>query len=171
MRPVFACALSLACCATLLSAQPPQRPTCDAPEHRQFDFWIGDWEVLDAEGKPQGTNRIESILDGCVLRESWEGAGGSVGHSFNTYDRTSGQWHQTWVDNGGSLLQLDGGLEEGAMVLRGTGVSRDGGDLLHSITWTPLDDGRVKQHWQMSRDGGETWTDAFVGFYGRSTGG
>jgi len=62
---------------------------------------------------------------------------------------------------------IDGGLDANAMVMEGRGKARDGGDIEHKITWTPLEDGRVKQHWEMSRDGGATWTDAFVGFYSR----
>lgn len=77
-------------------------------------------------------------------------------------------WQQTWVDGHGTLLTLEGGLEDGDMVLRGerprptgTGVAR------HEIRWTPLPDGRVRQHWRVSVDGGGTWKDLFVGFYAR----
>jgi hypothetical protein len=86
----------------LLAAQgaaPTVAPkACAAPEHRQFDFWIGEWEVTTPNGAPAGRNRIESILDGCALRESWAGAKGGSGNSYNAYDRQSGRWHQTWVD-------------------------------------------------------------------------
>jgi hypothetical protein len=52
------------------------------------------------------------------------------------------------------------------MVLRC--VTREpSGDVQERITWTKLEDGVVKQHWQQSRDGGATWTDAFVGIYAR----
>ena len=140
-------------------------PTCDAGEHRQFDFWIGDWKVETPDGKVAGTNRIESILDGCVLMESWEGAGGTDGKSFNMYNRRNGKWQQTWIDNSGGRLDLVGGFEGGRMVLRGESPARDGGELRHEIVWEPLAEGRVKQHWRTSRDGGETWSDAFVGIY------
>ncbi len=29
-------------------------PACTSAEHRQFDFWIGDWEVTGAQGKVVG---------------------------------------------------------------------------------------------------------------------
>ena len=145
---------------------PTNDSPCSSEEHRQFDFWIGDWEVLDEGGAPQGTNRIEQILGGCALQENWVGAEGSTGHSFNTFDNNSGRWHQTWVDGNGLLLLLDGGLEEGSMVLSGPGVSRDGDPITHRISWTPLEDGRVRQHWQASKDGGD-WTEVFDGYYTR----
>ena len=140
---------------------------CSQNEHRQFDFWIGEWEVRDASGKLQGHNTIEPILGGCVLKESWRGTSGNVGESFNLYDKQAGHWHQSWVDNDGTLLKLDGGLHDNAMVMQGPGKAQDGSGLMNRITWTPLEDGRVKQHWQTSHDGGETWSDAFVGFYAR----
>lgn len=140
---------------------------CSGDEYRQFDFWIGDWEVFDDDGARQGTNRIEPILDWCALQESWVGAGGSVGHSLNTFDRQTGRWHQTWVDNSGLLLQLDGAFDGTSMVLSGPGENRDGEPITHRITWTPLEDGRVRQHWEVSADG-DSWNDVFVGLYTRT---
>lgn len=147
-------------------AAPPAKP-CTAPEYRQFDFWLGDWEVTTPAGEVAGHNRIESILGGCVLRESWTGAKGSRGHSHNIYDRTRGRWHQTWVDDGGLLLVIEGGLEEGSMVLRGDTVGRDGKPRSHQIRWTPLDGGKVRQHWQVSADGGTAWQTVFEGIYAK----
>lgn len=42
---------------------------CTAPEHSQFDFWVGEWSVTDGEGKVVGTNTIEKILDGFYARK------------------------------------------------------------------------------------------------------
>ena len=159
--------------AALGSLAAPQRAQegspCTSAEHRQFDFWIGDWDVADAEGKPAGRNRIESILDGCALMESWEGTSGSTGRSLNMFDaRGDSRWHQTWVDGDGGRLDLVGGLDaEGRMVLSGERPGREGGVVRHRITWTPLPDGTVRQHWQASRDDGATWDDLFDGRYVR----
>ena len=49
-----------------LTTSPPAKP-CTAAENRQFDFWIGDWDVTTPNGKAAGTNRINPILGGCVL--------------------------------------------------------------------------------------------------------
>ena len=73
-------------------------------------------------------------------------------------------WHQTWVDNTGRLLLLEGGLSDGAMVLEGT-TQRDGKSVRHRITWTPRDGGTVQQVWAISQDDGATWTTAFDGLY------
>jgi hypothetical protein len=146
-----------------------QRP-CSAPEHSQFDFWVGSWRVTDTEGVFQGTNRIEKILGGCALQENWTGAKGTTGHSFNIYAAGRGVWHQTWVDSNGTLLLLDGGIEGGRMVLRGqTPSAEKKGTMEHEISWERRPDGSVRQIWRVSRDGGSTWKDAFVGLYNRET--
>jgi hypothetical protein len=154
---------ALACLTTAVDAQQPAR--CGTPEHRQFDFWIGDWKVTGANGQLAGTNRIEQILNGCVLYESWTGAGPSRGHSFNIYDPGDRKWHQTWVDNSGTLLQVAGGLVNGEMVLEGDRTLPDGTTRLERITWTPNPDGSVRQHWQVSADKGMRWQTVFDGTY------
>lgn len=159
----------------LLLAAQDEAPTaapaapCDAPEYRQFDFWIGDWNV-SAGDQPAGTNSIRPIHGGCALQENWQGtgAGGVSGSSFNIYDRASGRWHQSWVDGSGTLLLLDGGLVEGNMVMSGTRPAGNGGSALHRITWTPNEDGSVRQLWESSLDGGGSWSVLFDGLYVKS---
>lgn len=142
----------------------PPRP-CTAPEYRQFDFWVGEWDVHLPNGKPAGANRIRRILAGCAIQENWTGTGGSIGTSYNIYDATRHQWHQTWVDNQGSLLQLDGEFANARMTLRGETVDTAGARALQRITWEPTAPGRVRQLWETSSDGGKTWTVAFDGRY------
>lgn len=146
------------------SANPPPRP-CTAPEHRQFDFWVGQWEVHTPDGKRAGANRIRPILDGCVLHESWTGAGGSNGTSYNVYDQTRKRWHQTWVDNQGSLLQLDGTFRGGRMKLEGETRDSSGGRVLQRITWEQTAPKNVRQLWEVSSDGGGSWRVVFDGRY------
>lgn len=160
MRQVLmALAVALLCAATA-------RAACDAPEHRAFDFWIGEWNVYNAEGKLAGTNTIERGYDGCVVHERYRSVKGYRGESLNVYDARRKVWHQTWVDNGGLLLLLDGGIEDGKMVLKGEGRGRDGKPVTHRITWTPNEDGTVRQHWESSADGAK-WTTVFDGTYRR----
>jgi hypothetical protein len=140
---------------------------CASAEYRQFDFWIGDWEVRRPDGKPAGTNRISRILGGCVIQENWSGAGGSSGTSYNIYDRVRRRWHQTWVDDRGSLLQLDGEFTNARMTLRGETLDSSGVRLLQRITWDPVAPAQVRQLWESSRDGGKTWTVVFDGRYVR----
>ncbi len=146
---------------------PPGPPPCSGPEFRQFDFWLGDWDVKLPNGKVAGTNSIKSVLGGCVLQESWEGTGQVKGFSFNIYDATTKTWHQTWVDNGGNLLNLNGGLVDGKMVLSGETVDDKGVKTINRITWTKVDADHVRQLWEASGDGGKTWQVAFDGQYAK----
>jgi hypothetical protein len=160
-------ALSLACIAGSALAQQPS--PCATPESAQFDFWLGDWDVFKPDGKPAGTNRIERLY-GCGLHEHWSGAGGKVlGQSFNRWDPDRGVWHQTWVDNQGGLLLLEGAFRDGAMVMSDAAVpARKAGAPVNEIRWTAQPDGSVRQLWRVSPDGGGTWKVLFDGRYVRS---
>jgi hypothetical protein len=160
--------------AMLLSVQQPQAPRprpCTAPVHRQFDFWIGTWEVIGANGQFAGINRIEPVDGGCALYESWSsGGGGYTGRSLNSVDG-DGRWRQTWVDTSGLRLEIVGGLVDGKMVLEGETPpgAAGGAPTKNRITWIPAADGRIRQHWETSADGGKTYTTAFDGMYHRVT--
>jgi hypothetical protein len=146
------------------SGAPPPRG-CTAPEHRQFDFWIGEWDVTNPAGKPAGHNRIERILGGCALRETWSGAGGSHGTSYSAWDHQRRRWHQTWVDDDGLVLRLEGGFADGKMVLSGETLDSAGATVRNRITWQETGPGMVRQLWEVSSDGGKTWRVVFDGRY------
>jgi hypothetical protein len=153
--------------SSLAQAQTPAPPGCLAEVRRQFDFWVGNWDVTVA-GKPAGVNRIEKILGGCALLENWQGAGGMSGKSLNFYDPRRERWHQTWVDDRGGSLGLDGSFTGGKMVLTGTKQDPSTGKTtIDRITWTPLPADQLRQVWETSTDGGKSWTVAFDGLYTR----
>jgi len=144
------------------SAPAKSAPACDRRECRQFDFWLGDWDVYGPDGKTVvGRSHVEGILDGCVLLENWYGAKGGTGKSFNTWTRSDSLWHQSWVSNSGNLLLLQGSFRNGAMVLEGDSPP----GTRNRITWTPRPGGEVEQRWSTSADGGATWTTSFLGIY------
>ncbi len=143
-----------------------QPAPCAAPANHEFDFWVGSWRVADRTGKFQGTNNVTREFNGCVIQEHWAGAGGSRGSSFNTFLPTVNKWQQTWVDNSGLTLHLMGGLTGNTMILSGNRTASDGTQLTDRISWTPLPDGRVRQHWQQ-RDTHQNWHDVFDGYYSR----
>ena len=148
------------------TAAAQQRP-CTSDEHRHFDFWAGRWVVRAANGALAGHNTLSPILGECVLREHYTTPSGYEGESFNVFDRTRGVWHQTWVDNQGALLTLEGGYVEDRMVMEGETVDTAGVVTLNRITWSRIDGGRdrVRQFWESSTDGGTTWGVAFDGTY------
>ncbi len=135
------------------------------PRFSQFDFWVGEWRVLDAGGALQGENTIEKIESGCLLLERWRGATGGTGTSMNFFDPAAGQWVQVWVS---PTLQLEirGGLADGVMRLDGSIYYLQTGQRLpFRGTWTPRSDGVVRQHFEQSTDDGATWATWFDGYY------
>ncbi|WP_375207494.1 tetratricopeptide repeat protein [Hyphococcus sp.] len=136
---------------------------CTDPEYRQFDFWLGTWDVTPAgQSSSTATNKISSEHGGCVVLEQYD-AGGFTGMSINFYDSNDGHWRQTWMSNAGAALYLKGGLEDGAMVMSDKELADS--DTINRITWTPNEDGSVRQHWETSTDDGTSWTTVFDGLY------
>jgi ABC-type cobalt transport system substrate-binding protein len=144
------------------SAADASKPaSCATPEYRQFDFWIGDWDAFDVDNPTIKTarNHVDPILDGCVLREDYEGADGHKGQSFSIYDASRKVWHQSWVTNRGELLVIEGKFEAGEMVLSGVDRNAAGQPLVRGI-WKPVD-GAVRETAVTSTDGGKTWKPWF----------
>jgi hypothetical protein len=152
-------------------AQPPQSPCVTDSTYRQFDFWVGEWSVRPAQAPANAPasalpeSRVEKILNGCVLLENWMPRQGGGGKSFNTYNRATRQWEQTWVDGMGSTVRFRGGLEGGNMVYRSEQTGPDGKPRLGRMTFFNLGPGKVRQLWETSADSGKTWTTAFDGMY------
>jgi hypothetical protein len=140
---------------------------CTHASFREFDFWAGAWRVADGDGKPAGVNEITLEQGGCVLVEHWRGARGGTGQSLNYFDPVTGLWKQRWVGLG-LILEMQGGLRDGAMVLEGPlhDVRANRTTLLRG-TWSQLADGRVRQLFVESADQGKTWTPWFDGYYSR----
>ncbi|MEZ5043089.1 MAG: hypothetical protein R2828_24545 [Saprospiraceae bacterium] len=150
------------CFTSQVLAQAP----CSTPAHRQFDFWVGDWDVYATAGDTiVGYNTINSILGGCVVEENWTGGTGFQGKSFNTYNPQDSTWNQVWVDMGGATYHFKGKYNDKVMQMKGESLGRNGQKILFDMSYHPQADGAVRQIWKMSRDNGENWTIAFDGMY------
>ena len=147
-----------------LAAHAATPTACSTPEHRQFDFWIGDWQVRKPDGGVAGINRITAEYGGCVIHEHYVTGRGYSGESLNIYDATRKLWHQTWVDDGGLLLTLEGRWNGSSMVLEGLAPGPNGVPARQRITWTPGADGSVRQLWETA-DAKGAWSVAFDGRY------
>ena len=163
--------IALFCLFTLMTgvrAQSPPTCPCCTETHQQFAFWLGDWEVTRADnGKSAGSNHIVSLHDSCLMQENWQSASSTFeGSSYNFYNAVTEEWSQVWVDNSGFILEMKGKLVGEAMVLS-TGQVRNakGESVIHRVTWTPQADKSVVQHWEMSKDVGQSWSTLFKGIY------
>lgn len=150
------------------SQQSQQSPCKSKPEYRQFDFWLGEWDVFTPEGKLAGTNSVQLILGDCVVFENWTGSRGGAGKSFNVYNAAKRKWQQTWVDSFGNVLELSGDYKEGGMRFAGESFDpKDGKRLLNRLTFTKISADKVRQFWEQSNDEGKSWIVVFDGAYAR----
>src|SRR3954451_2649624 len=53
---------------------------------RDFDFWLGEWDVFGPQERQAGRNSITALYGGGAIAEHWHGAGDVEGHSLNAYD-------------------------------------------------------------------------------------
>ncbi|HEX5162742.1 MAG TPA: hypothetical protein VFV88_13555 [Steroidobacteraceae bacterium] len=148
----------------LLASSVANSAPCDSPEHHQFDFWIGDWQVKRPDGTLAGINRITREYGGCVIHERYATGKGYSGESLNIYDAAREVWHQTWVDDSGLLLTIEGRWNGKSMVLEGLAPDANGAMVKQRITWTPSTDGTLRQVWETA-DAKGAWTVVFDGKY------
>jgi tetratricopeptide (TPR) repeat protein len=143
---------------------------CKSTEFRQFDFWVGDWEVQDPAGSVVGQNLVTLEQDGCLIVEHWRDAGGvQTGSSFNYYDIRDKKWHQLYIDNSGNagaFPAMAGNFVDGKMVL----LTDEKATPVFRWAWYPLAPDRVRQMAEQSLDGQKTWQIIWDSVYVRKPG-
>ena len=144
------------------AADAPANP-CMAPEQKQLEFWVGEWD-LTWPGEKQGTvdhgtNSIHRQLDSCVVQENF--SGGSTMHlrgmSVSIFDTRARKWKQTWVDNEGGYLDFVGEYKDGQMILARDGVRPDGTKVVQRMVFQNITANEFDWNWEASTDGGKTW--------------
>jgi len=153
-------------CSAQTSASPPP---CQTPEARQFDFWVGTWELIGRTRAQPGstrwqetrsTNTITSTMDGCVTREAFENVAPQrwTGMSVSVWSPRSHAWQQTWVDSQGSYIALTGGWHDGRMVLATAPRLLPTGDtIVNRMVFHDIARDSLVWDWEASRDAGRTW--------------
>src|SRR5262245_39034563 len=160
--PLVFC-LGAATLSSLPAALAAASSKCPAPEYRQFDFWLGDWDTYEVVGDTSTSiarASVTPIAGGCAVHELYEQTDGLIGDSILSFDPVRKTWQQTWVTNGGTLMVLTGAFKAGAVTLQGEYHSGSGKHLPHRITWKVEGTG-VRESAVLSKDGGKTWEPAF----------
>lgn len=147
-------------------ADPP--PPCSSPEARQFDFWIGEWDLTwpaaqlgGEEGVTgTGTNRIERLFGDCVIEENFATSdGGFLGRSHSVFDQRTEVWCQTWVDNSGGYIALSGSYDGDTMTLQTQPNISNGETRVNRMVFDDITADSLLWRWQSSTDDGSTWAD------------
>lgn len=151
------------------------RPCMHDARNREFDFWLGDWDVRATGSPPVGPaarNTVTLENNGCTVVEHWVAPSGAEGQSFNLFDRSRGQWRQTWVDNSGGEHDYHGGVVGGNMVFEGDTPAPGGalGRTPTRLTFFHVGADSVRQFSQQSVDSGKTWNTAYDLMYVRRPG-
>jgi hypothetical protein len=163
---VVVLALSAMTTAAVMSGHHPE-PRNPSPTARQFDFWLGDWELTwpgEQSGLPagqigRGTNSIKAILDSCVIEENFVDLAPSSlrGMSVSVYNQRLGKWQQTWVDNQSSYLDFVGEFKDGKMILSRHATTKAGKEIIQRMVWHNIAKDQLDWNWEASEDGGKTW--------------
>jgi tetratricopeptide (TPR) repeat protein len=143
---------------------------CDDAEYHQFDFWVGDWDVVSTQdGVSRGASHIAREMDGCAVWENWSSAGSPYyGKSYNTYNTALHRWEQFWVDNMAGAMFFHGGLKDGVMDYWTDDIPQpDGQSLRRHLQFFNQGPDKVRQFSQGSRDGGKTWSVEYDLTYNR----
>jgi len=136
------------------------------PRFRELDFWVGDWDVRPTGQPPAGPparNTVTLDDNDCVVTEHWTAPSGSMGQSFNIFDRSYGVWRQTWVDNLGGQHDYRGHLIDGNMVFVGDTPAPNGrvGRIPTRLTFFKIGKDTVRQFSETSSDSGKTWQTSY----------
>jgi hypothetical protein len=100
--------------------------TCDSPQHHQLDFWVGNWQVFDAEtNQLVAYERVEKHSEGCIVQENltfltdmYRRPGVKYRLAGIGVNRFDGEvWLQMWADNQWGAIFLRGAPDaDGNMV-------------------------------------------------------
>ena len=127
--------------------------------YRDLDFWVGTWAAAPW-GSPPGTRNatsvVQAMLDTCLVLENYNGRG-YEGKSFNYYDPNLDRWRQVWVDNGGTISDVVGGVRDGVFQLVGEGFNPRGVKITRRMTLRRIAADTLRHTWEASADGGKSW--------------
>ncbi|WP_298904954.1 hypothetical protein [uncultured Psychroserpens sp.] len=133
--------------------------------YRQFDFWLGEWDVY-VQNQKIAESSITNTNGDCGILENWRPLGSNGGNSISYYDVNDKTWKQNWVAAGGVSHYEQPKTETNGdmlMIAKGNGV-------WYRMTWYyNKNDDTVRQVQESSSDQGQTWTNAFDGLYKRKS--
>jgi hypothetical protein len=150
------------------------------PEAKQFDFLVGEWNVvarLKATGLAQrihgapriaGTWNARRALDGWGIEDDLkliDGSGNplSLAHAVRVYDAAAKQWTQTSLDvYRGRFTPSTAEWRDGAMVVTSRGTDPEGRAFVARTRYYDISPTGFKFQQDRSYDDGRTWEEAVL---------
>jgi hypothetical protein len=161
-------AIALALVAVLSSAQSwsvdSASAPCDTPQHHQFDFWVGDWQVFDAKtNQLVAFDHVEKHSHGCIVQQNLtmvtdlyrrQDVGYRMtGIGVNRFDGES--WLELWADNQWGAIVLRGMPGPGKAMVLTTIIPSRNRDL--RLEWEKRPDGSVRALQYVAPTGSGKW--------------
>lgn len=135
-------------------------PCMSDPHAREFDFWVGEWDVyVTGTWYYAGHSLIQRISGGCSLLENWDSPSSS-GKSINFIDPVGNKWKQSWSGSykNGNQEFTDGEYRDDAMWFNFVTTNAANQKITGRLIFYNLGNGRVRQLSQSYDDGAKAWT-------------
>lgn len=167
-----ACLLFFICISMVCFSQTTNQKPCSATEASQFNFWLGDWELVWGDSL-HGTNHVDKLFGNCTVHENFQDPKtGFMGQSWSVYNANYKQWQQTWVDNQGGYITLTGGMVADSLILitaeRTVPASMSAtGKMTNRMVYYNIKPDSFDWSWQASTNGGKTWEQNWLIHYKR----
>lgn len=134
-----------------------------------FDFWLGEWKLkwVNAQGDTiEGANHVERILAGKVIQENFFSPTGFEGKSWSVYS-PSGEWKQTWVDNGGGYLEFTGAQSGDSLIFEMEPAMINEKPTIRRMVFFNIKPDSFTWRWQSALAGSQKWQTKWEIFYER----
>jgi hypothetical protein len=164
---LFTLALAGWMSATQTGAIAAESSIASNPESRQFDFWLGDWAITNANGSNEASSRVYLALGQYLVVESWDDGRNHKGENLFAYNADDKTWHGMFADNQGRVHVFTGNVSGGRAEFYGPSQGPSGEAVLNRIRVVRLATNKVEQSWEKSTDNGASWTVVFKGEYAR----
>ncbi len=150
---------------------------CRDPAYRQFDFWIGQWDVVNRQRRPQGTewgitghatDRVYPVADGCGMVEHWLGTaaqGQVLGYSLRVWNPHKHKWDLVLLwprPEQPRFFTLEGDFRDGRGDFLRTFTDTAGNPVQVRFSFSDITPNSLRWNDGVSRDRGQTWAGSWI---------
>jgi hypothetical protein len=141
----------------LLAELSPLPKLADLAPERIFDFYPGEWEMLDGETVELLVSVTPAFGDrGLKVSMKNPADGAETASALFVYEADKKQWRQTWMSAEGQTITMTGGRDGETIALRvetdTKGTAKNGRAVFSDITRNAF-----TYSWQTTEDEGKTW--------------
>lgn len=174
-----AVALALSAAGAAPAAGQGRAEWCPEPEAAQFDFWLGEWNVVSRNRPPgdgewvttgSATDRVYTAVGGCAVVEHWRGyafpsAGHIVGFSVRAWEPGAREWRLVllWpVAGPPAFVESRGVFADGRGLFTRSFTSPAGDSLLGGLRFDAIESDAFRWANGISRDRGDSWESTWT---------